>query len=358
MTTDPRGLEPALQAMIDHVAKADPIFRPSQFWAYFRDQNLRQLGAVGIGNFKRTINQNYYNWLPTSAEDNQFRALLRLTADHPSSSAFLARLDGGDAEVESVFAASPLASEDAREIYRLFVGMLWSYTCATSPNDLPAVLAEPELGNPLPVRLGVRLISQDLANSIRERNTILAPVEDELAKGRGQNIVEIGAGYGRLAYVVVSSAPCRYTIVDIPPALHIAQWYLSRLFPAKRIFRFRPWKSFYDVAAEIAESDVVFTTPDQFARFPDNAFDIGIAISNLAEMSPEQIRLYLDLLGTRVSSFVYIKQWITSDNTLDGHRYHRADFDLAPPWARLVDRTDAVQDRFFETLWHRPRAME
>ena len=40
--------------------------------------------------------------------------------------------------------------------YRLFVGMLWSYTSQVSPNGLTEALEEPALGNPIPLRLGGR----------------------------------------------------------------------------------------------------------------------------------------------------------------------------------------------------------
>ncbi|WP_420100944.1 putative sugar O-methyltransferase [Bosea sp. (in: a-proteobacteria)] len=339
--------------MLLHMQRCEGVFRPSAFWDHFDEKNLRQLDAEGIENFKRTINQNYFNWLPTTPEDNQFKALLRLMAEQPCPDAFMAVIDKGDAFVESVFSKSPLGSPAAKEIYRLFVGMLWEYTRASLPNGLIDILEEPALGNPIRISLKGRAISQDLANSIRERNTILGPVEAKLSQGIQQNIVEIGAGYGRLAYVILSSAPCRYTIVDIPPALYVSQWYLTRLFPQKKAFTFRPWTEFESVRSAFEDSEIAFLTPDQFYRVPDAAFDIGIAISNLAEMTPAQVEYYLASFDRKVRSFVYIKQWINSENTLDKHVYNREDFDMPSGWRSLVDRIDPVQDKFFETLWER-----
>jgi putative sugar O-methyltransferase len=312
-----------------------------------------QLLRGGIENFKRTINQNYFNWLPTSPEDNQFRALLRLTADDPTTEAFMAELDADDSFVESLFSSDGLRSQGSAEIYRLFVGMLWAYTRQTSPNGLTAALEEPALGNPIPIRLGGRRISQDLANSIRERNAVLSRVEPELRAGRAQTIVEIGAGYGRLAHVIMSSAPCRYVIVDIPPALYVSQWYLTQLFATKPTFRFRPWRDRHEVEAELAASELIFLTPDQFQKLPDGGVDIAIAISNLAEMTPSQVSQYLGAFDAKVRKHVYIKQWIRSDNTLDGCTYTKRDFDMPRGWVKSLDRVDAVQDLFLETLWSR-----
>ncbi|HEY9721737.1 MAG TPA: putative sugar O-methyltransferase, partial [Oscillatoriaceae cyanobacterium] len=282
-----------LEAMIDHVDRCDSVFKPSAFWDYFDRQNIDQLLRGGIVNFKRTVNQNYFNWLPTDPSDNQFRSLLRLTAEHPDADAFAAEIDDRDAWVESLFSREALTAAHARQIYRLFVGMLWSYTRRIAGNELPALLEEPELGNPIPIRLAGRRISQDLANSIRERNALLSLVEPGLATGQRKNIVEIGAGYGRLAHVVMSSAPCRYVIVDIPPALYVSQWYLTTLFPNKPTFRFEPWTDPSAIIERLLGSELAFLTPDQFVRLPDAFFDIGIAISNLAEMTPEQVTHYL-----------------------------------------------------------------
>lgn len=346
-------LPPELQEMLSHIEGCDGVFRPSEFWNYFDDHNISQLISGGIENFKRTINQNYYNWLPTDPSDNQFKSLLRLSAEHASADAFLAEFAKDDAFVESVFEQAPLGSRAAKEIYRLFVGMLWEHARKSSPNGLTEVLEEPTLGNPIPITLHGKRISQDLANSIRERNAIFSGVESEIHAGNKQTIVEIGAGYGRLAYAIVSSAPCRYIIVDIPPALYVSQWYLSNIFSEKNVFRFHNWKNYDDVKYKFDKSDIAFVTPDQFAKIPDNYFDIGIAISNLAEMTRAQVESYLRLFDDKVKSFVYIKQWISSENTLDKQIYTKSDFDLPRNWNKSFDRTDHVQDRFFETLWLR-----
>jgi putative sugar O-methyltransferase len=347
------GLPAELQAMVDHIERCQGVFKPSAFWNHFDRQNTEQLLRCGIGNFKRTVNQNYFNWLPTTPSDNQFRALLRLTADYPDAQAFAAEIDDSDAFVESLFDREALAARSAKDIYRLFVGMLWSYTRQTAANGLPDALDEPDLGNPIPIRLGGRRISQDLANSIRERNAILSMAEPALARGQVLSVVEIGAGYGRLGHVIMSSSPCRYAIVDIPPALYLSQWYLTQLFPQKSTFRFEPWTDWGSVADKIKVSELIFLTPDQFERMPDGYFDIGVAISNLAEMTPEQVARYLYNFDAKIRSDVYIKQWIRSENVLDQRVYVQADFDMPTNWIKALDRTDAVQDQFFETLWRR-----
>jgi len=341
-----------LDEMVRHVDAQAPIYRSSKFWERLVRKNREQISLYGLGNFKRTINQNYYNWMVCDVEDNQFKAAAHFWAQRPSLEAF--KVDLSDyQQLEGFFEKNPLLDTAKRDTYRIFLGMLWHYTGTSVPNGLTESLVEPPLGNPLRSTLNGRLISQALANSIRERNALLTPFESELIAGRSLSIVELGAGYGRLGYVLLSSAPCRYTVVDIPPALFVSQWYLSSLFRAKAVFAFSPWTRFSDVAAELGRADVAFITPDQFALLPDDYFEVGVAISNLGELTKEQCGMYIDQLGRTVSRALYIKQWNETVNGIDDVNFTREDFALPAPWRPLFIRNDAIQDLFFEALWTR-----
>jgi putative sugar O-methyltransferase len=271
---------------------------------------------------------------------------------YPSVDALSVALDG-DVSIAKAFAGNPLADPHIRELYRVFVGLLWHHARAICGNGLTEQLAEPLLGNPLRCSLGGRLISQDLANSIRECTVCLAPLEAELMSVRPLSVVEIGAGYGRLGFVLLTGTPCRYTVVDIPPALALAQWYLTTLLPQVPTFRFRPWHSFADVQSEMEGTEIRFLTPDQFALCPAGYFDLGITISTLPEMTPAQCEFYLSQLSRTVSRVIYINQWREYHNAQDDITVRREDYILPDPWRLGIDRIDSVHDGFFERLWQR-----
>ena len=339
--------------MMSHLAGLPEIYRPSSHWQVLEEKNISQLRAKGLANFKRTINQNYYNWGVFRADDNQLRSALKTFACHPHGDAFKVVLSG-DLFLEGYFEANPLEDPDSRELYRIFVGMLMNFATRSVPNGLGEKLGERELGNPIRTHLHGRLVSQDLGNSLRERNTICLPFEEGFASQRGITFVEIGAGYGRLMDMMLRSCPCRGVIVDLPPALYVSQWYLGTLYAgSKSVFPFRPWRSFAEVERELAAADIAFLTPDQFALLPDNYFDAGAAVSNLAEMTPAQASNYMDMLARKVRRAVYIKQWIVSPNPVDGYIFRKLDFAMPAPWVTAVDRADAIQDLFFEALWCR-----
>src|SRR5262249_7659288 len=146
--------------------------------------------------------------------------------------------------------------------YSFFVGLLWHFVSCHDAVGLHKVLEEPQLGNPLPIRLGHRTISQDLANSLHEWSRVKA-LSAEVTLPARPRVLEIGAGYGRLAYVFLQAQRCQYVIVDISPALFVASWYLQNVFSDLRIFNYRSFERFQQVRAEFEAADICFLAPHQ-----------------------------------------------------------------------------------------------
>lgn len=340
-----------LRAMFRHVSELDQDLRPSGFWTGFGRDNEDKLMQYGIENFKRTVNQNYFNSIPVSPTHNLYMQVEAYWQAHPDPAALQVELDDWEVFHSVFFDQNPLADPVNRALYARYVGMLWHLVRHGEPNGILDRLAEPELGNPLRTRLGGRLISQDLANSVKEHNTILHAFDGGTDPSRRLVVGELGAGYGRVAYVFLATRAVQYVVIDVPPALFVSQWYLSRLFPQRRVFAFRPFKSFEEVAGELASADIAFLTPDQFYLLPDGYFDIFLTISSLAEMTWSQISQYIGLMCSKTKSRIYIKQWREWSNPIDKMTLTQSDYDLLPGWHKRIDRVDSVQNLFFETLW-------
>ena len=336
--------------MAAELMRGDVLYRPSRFWRDLNEINHSQLRIAGFENFKRTINQNYFNWGPNSFEDNQLRNLLYRWHQTPNPTPILATLRG-DFELRNMFNTNMLDSEDKAKIYAFFVGLLWWFTSLDDPMRLTERLSEPTVGNPVKIELGGRLISQDLANSIREHNTIrtFAPAGETSR----QTIMEIGAGYGRLAYVFQMASQCTYVIFDIPPALYLSERYLRTVLPQKRIFAFRPFKDFGEISDELSKADIGFFSANQIALFPRDYFDIAISVSALHEMRDEQIRHYLSRMCFLAKHIIYLKNWRRWHNSADDVTITETTFELPKPWLPGLDRTDEVQDLFSEKLYIR-----
>ena len=347
MTSD-RDMQSCVQRMAEEVARGPQVYRPSNFWTDLNLTNSAMLDELGLKNFKRTVAQNYFNWLVIGCRDNQFKSVLRHFLRHPTVQPLLNRMCAPDLLRTTINLESRIGSWELF-IYKLFVGMLWELAVDEDWAGLTTRLEESSVGNPIEIRRKGRMISQDLANSIREYNAILSA--DRRCAKTSKRVAELGAGYGRLGHVFQQDGFTRYYIFDIPPALGVSQWYLSKLFPQKNIFPFRSFGSFREVREELLVCDIAFFTPNQLELFPEGFFDFFVSISTLPEMSLSQVNHYLGMFSRLTSGYVYLKQWSEWFNPADQMKYSKETFKLDGPWQLLYDRPDSVQSLFFERLW-------
>jgi len=338
-------IEPMLQELRRH-----PEFMPSRFWEDVGAKNLQMLEMQGLDNFKRTVANNYFNWLLFSLHDPQFNNVFRQWLRHPRLQTLFFRVAGNrDVQTTLQQEPRPLSNTEAW-MYGFFISMLWDLGTRLDRNGILAKLDEPVLGNPIRVERGGRIIAQDLVNSSLELGSIL-----RLPRSRDGilTIAELGAGYGRLAYACQRIQAARYFIFDIPPALNVSQWYLTRLFPERRIFRFRSFQDWSEVAAEVAEADIAFFTSNQLALVPDRYFDVVTSISTLPEMSTTQVGLFLGHFARTAADHVFLKQWSSWKNPLDGTDLTMDDYDLGRDWHVTLDHVDPINPLFFNRAWSR-----
>ena len=346
-----------LEAMSAEILAAPEIFRPSTLWEHLNALNADQLSRHGFTNFKRTVNQNYFNFLPKTFSDNQVRNLLRsMVRGGPTVRPFLSKMERPEL-LEGFAHDRTLDTRWRRLVYRTFVALLWDHAVAGDRLGILKSLEEPTLGNPLRIRYRGRLVSQDLANSAREINHALEGVEGIESRGSpGPIVAELGAGYGRVGYAIAAATRCRYWVFDIPPALLLSEWYLTTTLPGRRIFHFRPFRDYQEVETELAAADLAFFSANQIALLPDRCVDAFLSISSLQEMRPPQIHNYLSHMSRLTRQRIYLKQWIESNNTADGVVIPRSEYRVPGPWRVAYDRTDEVHDHFFELALNREGA--
>jgi putative sugar O-methyltransferase len=198
--------------------------------------------------------------------------------------------------------------------------------------------------------LGSRIVSEDLANSLHEWLRVnTASVDLGLAKH--PRVFEIGAGYGRLAYVFLVASLCQYVIVDIAPTLYLASWYLQNCFPHRRIFKYRSFETFDEIRAEFEAAEICFLGSHQLELLPDDYLDITISINSLHELTRDQVNYYKALMESKTKYIVYLKQRTAWTNELDGTALGRADYVLREPWRLILDLEHPIQSKFIELLF-------
>ena len=344
-----RRLAPAdverLAVMVSAVESGDVRARPSKYWAELNKMNLAQLQEHGYENFKRTIALNYFTFARILPWDAQFRFLLRRLTLPASLSCVIKALFGRKHDYFSSF------NWIQSLLYNFLTLASWEFTRhAVTDADLLA-LREPEDGNPATIydHSGA-LISQDLASSILEISSMGASFAP------GTVVLELGAGYGRNAYAILAAKPgVKYIIIDIAPALWVAETYLGRQFPNLRIFRFREFACFEDVASEFRDSDVAFFLSTQIAKLPVGLADLAINISSLHEMHPDQIEFYFSQFDRLLKNggLFYFKQWKHTAVLFENVVIRQEDYPIPAGWLPELSRQAPLQTRFFEARYRK-----
>ena len=341
----------ALDEMFKELAMAPAIYRPTRFWEDFAEQHLAQLNEDGFENFKRTINQNYFQFQFGSPFHPMARPLWGKWLRRPRLAPMRAHfpegleLQLGDSRVAKLRSAS----------YARYIALLADTVAEYDEDDLLGRLDEPLVGNPVYVEHRGRRLTEDVANSVLEYSAVSNALPPDRLKGA--TIIELGSGYGRLAWCWLSARPdCRYVLVDIPPALGVAEQYLAELFPERKIFGFRHFDTQDEVAAELAAAQIAFLTPNQLDLLPDLRADLFINVSSLHEMVPAQIDHYFDVIDAHTDGWFYTKQCIRSINASDDVVIERSRYPVKDRWQTVFDRTHPTNGDFFEALYRLDRA--
>lgn len=337
--TKAENLDSRLCEMLDELPKFREEILPSKYWEELNRKNLKQISDSSYENFKRTVARNYFTFIVTPW-NRQIRFLMRSLpfgrALRIFSSAFLAPRHELFKWYQSIY-------------YNLLTKLLWAYVEHNDPKQLLDGLNEPLEGNPPRVYERGRLISQDLANSFLEYQSV---VDADVDQGEIATIMELGSGYGRTAYVYLTLKPeCRYILVDIPPALYVCEKYLSGLFSGRKIFPFRPFDRYEQIRQEYEAADIIFLMPNQLELLPQGSVDLFINISSLHEMRMDQIRYYFSMMEKLTRKYFYTKQWKETKIPYENVVIRRSDYPVNENWRQIYTRECKVQDLFFEALY-------
>jgi len=352
------GARQAIEQMREELRAAPVVDHASAFWTDMGRVNERILDWAGENNFKRTLNQNYFNFVPVGPDDPRMLRMRRLVNHLGPIKLDRYAMDDPDCDPASWISWYPNyyifkePNRDAkRELYREYLALMYEYVLQRDRSGLLAKVEEPELGKPMSVRRNGRLISQDIVNSLRERNSIMSAVQ--LGSHAPFDLAELGAGYGRLGYLMLKTTACRYFVFDIPPALYLSQWYLTTLFPEHHAFFFRRFERFDEIESELSRARLAFFTPNQLANFPSGYFDVFANISSIHEMRRDQISHYMTLMGRTTRTALYLKQQKDYVNPVDNLVIGRNDYPLPAGWFMSLERFDLINPGFFERIYHR-----
>lgn len=361
--TEPDGLTRKVLAEIAAMREVmsrvsvDDLYGPSKFWETLSEKHTALLLQSGFDNFKRTVNFEYSQWGVHSFKDNKIRKLMvsllrRRRFPIEWLSMRLNRKQWVDVhwpDVISQDTGRAIESDEKRKLlwmqwaYGLYAGLLWQYASTEDDLGILRSLDEPSLGNPIPIVQTGRVISQDLALSALELNSIGRYVD--LSQVR--RVAEIGAGYGRLAYVFLKHQPrLDYSIFDIPPALAIAENYLAGIFGDISVTP--QWKTDSPEIALDRDGAIATFLPHQLQQVPDSHFDLVVNVSSFDEMASSQVENYFSLIERKCRGWLYLKG---HGQNRGGDRLGLQNFPYRPEWELLFKAPDAFVASFEERVY-------
>ena len=162
-----------------------------------------------------------------------------------------------------------------------------------------AVLSAPLVGNPY----GYTMDSIFIRGGADYQHYYAHAIAQLLGSARRQMVVELGGGFGGLAYYLIRDHPqVTYVGFDLPEATALASYYLMRCLPNALIRLYGE--------AELSEETLaapgfVLMPSFEIMKIPSKSAVVSFNSYSLAEMSPATTHLFLDQI-TRITSGYFL----------------------------------------------------
>jgi len=322
--------------------KGKRIYHPSRFWEVFGKKNNEQFIKDGFENMKIRQGLDYFQFLIFEWSYWQFQYVWKKSSLKTKLQAILPALTSPG------FQDFPM-EERQRWLFVYYHCLLWDYVKKRDTRNL-LCLEEPRYGNPLLVRWRNHTFTQDLLNSILETYSMLEALEN--TNKQPETILEAGGGYGRNMYVLKKVFPrSKIIMVDIPPAIMLAQWYMTKVFPDSKIVGISDFKKFSEIQKAYAVADFVFLLPHQIELIPDKSIHLFVNVNSFQEMTFKQIETYFSQIDRLTKGVFYTKQWKQQDNQIDNIKINEHEYPVHDSWEELFHREAQIQSRFFEAAY-------
>jgi O-methyltransferase domain len=215
--------------------------------------------------------------------------------------------------------SSPLVVADLRQ-HTYHVTGIWSYNYRTGKDAArrrhveqlqalrevgPAELLVPE--SPILGGFGFDVDGTLVnADTLKFYEVLIALNEAEVLEtlvGGDRTVVEVGGGWGGLAYQLKTLYPAlRYVIVDLPELFLFSAVYLITAFPQANIAF---WHGSGSNPHVLAEADLVFVSHTDYRSLPLDDVRLGINTVSFQEMTTRQVEDYVEWFHDLGTPFLY-----------------------------------------------------
>jgi len=120
-------------------------------------------------------------------------------------------------------------------------------------------------------------------------------------------IIELGSGFGMQAYILLKLYPhLKYCIMDIPPALYAGQQYLESIFP-NEVLKYNDINKNLINERSFDDYRIVCLGAWQIENIDKNLFDLFINSESFQEMEPHIVQNYLEKIIAINVKNIYLK---------------------------------------------------
>lgn len=237
----------------------------------------------------------------------------------------------------------------SRVVYRELLLLYFDRLIEQDSLNFLATAVEPSVGGDGDQELiDGRPMSHDFLQSIDEAYKVLRAWRAADREGSPRLIVELGAGYGRLAYVCRQMFPdCTYVILDLPEALTCSSSWLERVL-GDEVIPYEQGRHGELTRDRLLSERVWILGADAIERIADDAADAFVNIYSFAEMPPASISNYLGHIDRTTRGIFYTKQRRTEVNVVDNVTVSLHDYPIPARWKRLFEERSTLREDIAE----------
>ena len=138
-------------------------------------------------------------------------------------------------------------------------------------------------------------------------------------------IAEIGAGYGGIATKIKKNLnDCKYIIFDLPEVNAVQNYYLSNVFPEKKIIGYNEYKMSKNILKD--NFDFLLLPGWEIKNFKRNSIDTIINMRSMMEMNHDVIKFYFKSIHRIIKHngiFFNANRYIKRDIKLEDYPYDK-----------------------------------
>jgi len=241
----------------------------------------------------------------------------------------------------------------SRKVYRTLLWVYYSQLLEIDKTGFLRSASEPTAGGTADQELiDGRPMSLDFLQSVEEAYRLQKAWELSGRANTPQLIVEIGGGYGRLAYICRKIMPdCTYVILDLPEALICSSSWLSQVLPGE-VVPYVESRQKTNLNRDTLIANKVWTLgAHQIEQIASEAVDALVSIYSFAEMPIKTIGNYFEQIDRITDGVLYTKQRKLETNIEDDVKVSFDTYPIPKKWRILFDQTSTLYQDFFEVAY-------